>query len=197
MGSSPLARGLREHEVSEENRGRIIPARAGFTRTAPGRERAGGDHPRSRGVYVVRARVGRAAPGSSPLARGLLRALTRAQARERIIPARAGFTSPSAPSSPSGGDHPRSRGVYSKPGPTRPTRVGSSPLARGLRGPGGEASDVEGIIPARAGFTREPVPAGRSVPDHPRSRGVYASSSSRTTDTRGSSPLARGLLRVV
>ena len=52
-------------------------------------------------------------------------------------------------------DHPRSRGVYTSGCIRCPARVGSSPLARGLR-TGGRAPDTQaGIIPARAGFTRE------------------------------------------
>ena len=51
------------------------------------------------------------------------------------------------------------------------------------------------IIPARAGFTRlASSPAGRPG-DHPRSRGVYCSRSRGDAPDRGSSPLARGLLR--
>ena len=49
------------------------------------------------------------------------------------------------------------------------------------------------IIPARAGFTRVPGPAGRDVPDHPRSRGVYSWTKTRNSCDHGSSPLARGL----
>ena len=51
-----------------------------------------------------------------------------------------------------------------------------------------------GIIPARAGFTRWPDHSGRTDSDHPRSRGVYSRGTSPASRTRGSSPLARGLL---
>ena len=51
FGSSPLARGLQAVLVPELVRARIIPARAGFTRTRRGRTRRPRDHPRSRGVY--------------------------------------------------------------------------------------------------------------------------------------------------
>ena len=71
-GSSPLARGLLEHEATYEKMVRIIPARAGFTDEdvlpAGGSE----DHPRSRGVYAQSGRSATRAAGSSPLARGLL-----------------------------------------------------------------------------------------------------------------------------
>ena len=50
---------------------------------------------------------------------------------------------------------------------------------------------MDGIIPARAGFTAPgPLGAVRSG-DHPRSRGVYATL--YLAATWGSSPLARGL----
>ena len=50
-------------------------------------------------------------------------------------------------------DHPRSRGVYSWLFASIILPGGSSPLARGLLERGGERLDVNGIIPARAGFT--------------------------------------------
>ena len=131
--------------------------------------------------------------GSSPLARGLRGRENSGGRRERIIPARAGFTPVGRYAGPAGPDHPRSRGVYSRPsgGAVRPR--GSSPLARGLRCPSWSCLAVEGIIPARAGFTLPFVelPGGRR--DHPRSRGVYEWVADRGRQRRGSSPLARGL----
>ena len=52
---------------------------------------------------------------------------------ERIIPARAGFTTLRLGAVSGAGDHPRSRGVYVDGGTTYACRAGSSPLARGLR----------------------------------------------------------------
>ena len=49
------------------------------------------------------------------------------------------------------------------------------------------------IIPARAGFTSDPSCPPRDSADHPRSRGVYASSALWVVLMTGSSPLARGL----
>ena len=51
IGSSPLARGLHEPWRRGPRRGRIIPARAGFTITHPKPCNSNPDHPRSRGVY--------------------------------------------------------------------------------------------------------------------------------------------------
>ena len=56
-GSSPLARGLRCRGTRRCGRGRIIPARAGFTPSGPWSVALCRDHPRSRGVYPVRALV--------------------------------------------------------------------------------------------------------------------------------------------
>ena len=194
-GSSPLARGLRRRRPSPARPDRIIPARAGFTsclRWQPSsaswiiparagftaacspRDAVRRDHPRSRGVYgPVQAHQG-VGDGSSPLARGLRAEVGRLRAADRIIPARAGFTSGRLPQEAAGQDHPRSRGVYHQRPRHRHAPLGSSPLARGLRG--GLGRHVSGS------------------PDHPRSRGVYRSPD-LTADTKdGSSPLARGLL---
>ena len=135
--------------------------------------------------------------GSSPLARGLPQKRTRRGRGNRIIPARAGFTPPHTMAEPPAQDHPRSRGVYSSRqfGPSE--RSGSSPLARGLPHALLMHRGARGIIPARAGFTRRP---GRRVlhgGDHPRSRGVYDALPSSMAASAGSSPLARGLPKIV
>ena len=93
-----------------------------------------------------------------------------------------------------GQDRPRSRGVYTSGSRCSLENHGSSPLARGLHGRPLAPQPVNGIIPARAGFTR-PAGAPRGArPDHPRSRGVYAKEIGAATPKDGSSPLARGLL---
>ena len=193
-GSSPLARGLLERRLRAVCSAGIIPARAGFTsflllKTSqlPGssplaRGLPSGptskvspwpDHPRSRGVYVRRADPVAGRRGSSPLARGLRDDEERGEQVNRIIPARAGFTTSSGSTRRCRRDHPRSRGVYGRVlGLIVPAR-GSSPLARGL-----------------------PVEARRAAPangDHPRSRGVYQFSRPLLLIGGGSSPLARGL----
>ena len=131
-GSSPLARGLRDRPVMTGHEGGIIPARAGFTPGPVGQRHLRGDHPRSRGVYSSTGSSRFPSAGSSPLARGLRQAHTRRLPRERIIPARAGFTPPGVSSRTSPRDHPRSRGVYSRSVRHSLVLSGSSPLARGL-----------------------------------------------------------------
>ena len=113
--------------------------------------------------------------------------------RLRIIPARAGFTFGRMTGASGTGDHPRSRGVYASTSSSASSEGGSSPLARGLRPGPVQGQAVDGIIPARAGFTTGPPPGGASGTDHPRSRGVYVSHEDMTMNEKGSSPLARGL----
>ena len=74
---------------------------------------------------------------------------------------------------------------------------GSSPLARGLHPWWTGGRSRQGIIPARAGFTRPDNGSAPAVPDHPRSRGVYRYSVPEKITFLGSSPLARGLRRIV
>ena len=195
-GSSPLARGLPGPDPPGRRQHGIIPARAGFTTSQFLGRLSHTDHPRSRGVYCAPTARSTRAGGSSPLARGLLGQPPPRGDGRGIIPARAGFTG----REPTWGgpgrrpqDHPRSRGVYSLSLLHVSRGTGSSPLARGLRGPGEAPGPPPRIIPARAGFTRIVFPACRRAPDHPRSRGVYDRDKRPGYVARGSSPLARGL----
>ena len=193
-GSSPLARGLPQDRPLPRGPLGIIPARAGFTRISDSVATDLADHPRSRGVYLITAQVRGQVPGSSPLARGLHDGSMKAVWTNRIIPARAGFTTNQRSCDASTPDHPRSRGVYAPVSLESPYWTGSSPLARGLQRRPGAGSPygwdhprsrgvyrsqgritrtLPGIIPARAGFTRETTERIPRPRDHPRSRGVY------------------------
>ena len=132
--------------------------------------------------------------GSSPLARGLPQEVNGEPGENRIIPARAGFTSDDAVKKLADQDHPRSRGVYGAWVWSSILRTGSSPLARGLRSILERNCDCYWIIPARAGFTRWGCNRARRWSDHPRSRGVYVLYGVQCAFHCGSSPLARGLL---
>ena len=132
-GSSPLARGLPRTQFNTVRLEGIIPARAGFTPSGAPPVTAGGDHPRSRGVYMCRGCLRELSPGSSPLARGLLIWAEHYRNVLGIIPARAGFTETEHLLLLLRWDHPRSRGVYSSLATPSAPRTGSSPLARGLR----------------------------------------------------------------
>ena len=90
-------------------------------------------------------------------------------------------------------DHPRSRGVYPSLRSQYCFARGSSPLARGLLLRRGNLEHALGIIPARAGFTRDADDGHCVREDHPRSRGVYIAMDLKCELLPGSSPLARGL----
>ena len=173
-GSSPLARGLLRGACRLRGDPGIIPARAGFTRVESSVCGLAGDHPRSRGVYIRPSWGPYSDDGSSPLARGLLYTQFFITLFTRIIPARAGFTGVGIKGRKSRRDHPRSRGVYLLLTPVVSRHMGSSPLARGLRGGDHRGRVLHGIIPARAGFTRSGRGSCGGSGDHPRSRGVYA-----------------------
>ena len=134
--------------------------------------------------------------GSSPLARGLPRHWPLRAGHVGIIPARAGFTNPCTDRRERAADHPRSRGVYADATMRGAMTVGSSPLARGLLDLGVQGGQAARIIPARAGFTHRGGLDRVACQDHPRSRGVYGDWIATAADAAGSSPLARGLLRV-
>ena len=193
IGSSPLARGLLELADLSQERGRIIPARAGFTEPGIDGGAEIGDHPRSRGVYFAHLRAQAPDEGSSPLARGLLEGGPPSDGLWRIIPARAGFTTGYVVAQGSGTDHPRSRGVYRDGERGYPAPRGSSPLARGLHMRLEKGTVADRIIPARAGFTWRRGPHWKRAQDHPRSRGVYPDVDVLEETQKGSSPLARGL----
>ena len=194
-GSSPLARGLQRGENTRHAQVRIIPARAGFTRSTRGRRRSSRDHPRSRGVYKPEMMMKSNLTGSSPLARGLPAEPVPPWSGPGIIPARAGFTSQSSVILAVKQDHPRSRGVYGGLRSAYGDLSGSSPLARGLPVRVNGEGSTGGIIPARAGFTHPSTRPPVHPPDHPRSRGVYARWGISSLKSVGSSPLARGLPR--
>ena len=192
-GSSPLARGLRGQPLHLRGELGIIPARAGFTALRDSVGDKWSDHPRSRGVYIAAHHRMPRGVGSSPLARGLLHLILNSPSITGIIPARAGFTSPSCSLRSMDWDHPRSRGVYLVGFRFFLVFYGSSPLARGLLL---EIRDVDndlGIIPARAGFTPKDEGSDSRSSDHPRSRGVYGVIGEFNSKYGGSSPLARGL----
>ena len=196
-GSSPLARGLLAWFQAYVQPTRIIPARAGFTPGGHWSSFLAWDHPRSRGVYSTPHSTFFGTKGSSPLARGLPLPRLGAGDDAEIIPARAGFTRVTRAIGWSRPDHPRSRGVYAESQCDDAFLLGSSPLARGLQFATNTDVTQRRIIPARAGFT---CPKGRRTstgPDHPRSRGVYGRRHDPAVAAGGSSPLARGLRRVV
>ena len=111
----------------------------------------------------------------------------------RIIPAHAGFTSPSDRRHAADGDHPRTRGVYQVGQCTPSGAGGSSPHTRGLPPQHRASPAAPRIIPAHAGFTTLCRGHVSSMQDHPRTRGVYVGIPANGHPVRGSSPHTRGL----
>ena len=73
------------------------------------------------------------------------------------------------------------------------TKLGSSPLSRGIQAFLDPLLDLVRIIPALAGNTYGRAPRGQRWRDHPRSRGEYLPRGARSGRPGGSSPLSRGI----
>ena len=91
-GSSPRVRGKQLAEYHHDLAVRIIPARAGKTRTIGARRGVVGDHPRACGENMEAVRRHHPPAGSSPRVRGKREIGSADLALGRIIPARAGKT---------------------------------------------------------------------------------------------------------
>ena len=91
--------------------------------------------------------------------------------------------------------HPRSRGEHTISGFGFFGNTGSSPLARGTRTVTIEEYNGAGLIPARAGNTHCSGEWWSWCGAHPRSRGEHDELRCTTTESVGSSPLARGTRR--
>ena len=171
---------------------RIIPARAGPTRSTGKTPWVSSDHPRSCGANLTEEPFVISPSGSSPLVRGQLRDSWKDYAAARIIPARAGPTWTVRRSRCARPDHPRSCGANCAMRRRSTCARGSSPLVRGQR-VGGRKNWARGrIIPARAGPTWRTAKSGSSTTDHPRSCGANQQVLSLGAQIAGSSPLVRG-----
>ena len=193
-GSSPLSRGILGPVATPDPAGGIIPALAGNTQNRYRRRGRVSDHPRSRGEYGNRIRIGFLQWGSSPLSRGIQFHASVCHGHCGIIPALAGNTGWRPMWWSPEWDHPRSRGEYDLASHHDSCSAGSSPLSRGI--PWGVGDELLGrrIIPALAGNTELPSASLMGTPDHPRSRGEYARGAGVGSPGSGSSPLSRGIL---
>ncbi len=149
-----------------------------------------------RGVHYPNPLPGNRRKGSSPHARGPRCHSPRRLRCSRIIPACAGSTTARAPGCPKPGDHPRMRGVHSVISALQTGSWGSSPHARGPLFLVLVFDYICRIIPACAGSTFGSWPFRWPAQDHPRMRGVHDSTSSVKLIREGSSPHARGPLRL-
>ena len=191
-GSSPLVRGQLICMAPLLGPYRIIPARAGPTRTSMACSSPRKDHPRSCGANsrVLLHLAG--SVGSSPLVRGQQLVARKHAFHERIIPARAGPTLPHRSHCMTVADHPRSCGANGIRGTFDTRGHGSSPLVRGQQTCGTWPRKRQRIIPARAGPTTSSDALTVFGTDHPRSCGANYSSPCTGRTGSGSSPLVRG-----
>ena len=191
-GSSPLARGTPGERGDRGRPARFIPARAGNTAARLVPVKSSSVHPRSRGEHSSTSICPSPKRGSSPLARGTPGSATCDKTPVRFIPARAGNTTPGAPSAATATVHPRSRGEHNTGRLGGRSLYGSSPLARGTREQArGACRDIR-FIPARAGNTTSGNRVANIRTVHPRSRGEHLGDSATGWADNGSSPLARG-----
>ena len=172
-GSSPRARGTRRSRGRWRRRRRFIPAGAGNTLRDELAELRRTVHPRGRGEHVVTASAVLAATGSSPRARGTPVHHRRGARGLRFIPAGAGNTPSTCRAQPSNTVHPRGRGEHAQPHAQHRLVTGSSPRARGTRGPLELALWITRFIPAGAGNTPARFPITPPASVHPRGRGEH------------------------
>ena len=196
LGSSPHARGAPRACRHAACQAGIIPACAGSTSTPRWSATTRRDHPRMRGEHRSLQYTTTDPVGSSPHARGAPGRPGREVRVEGIIPACAGSTRTTPQPEPCSGDHPRMRGEHVLTVGSNEYHVGSSPHARGALGGLANGGVHEGIIPACAGSTDIHDHIIKGGKDHPRMRGEHQRRRSSSAMSRGSSPHARGALRV-
>ena len=150
----------------------IIPARAGQTVWGGQRGASRADHPRACGANSSASAVTVTLPGSSPRVRGKQRASRQPDEHVRIIPARAGQTSPCCPHAIGSSDHPRACGANVVVSECHDCVSGSSPRVRGKRDVPVRIRVRARIIPARAGQTITGIMLVVGRADHPRACGA-------------------------
>ena len=153
VGSSPLARGTQAYTSIANRMRRFIPAGAGNTIGMGPVHRARPVHPRWRGEHDISGCPADSGAGSSPLARGTRRTLSRSEPCGRFIPAGAGNTGYDKACDPRFSVHPRWRGEHHAASHSSGTSCGSSPLARGTPTLTRSANLIIRFIPAGAGNT--------------------------------------------
>ena len=154
-GSSPLARGTSRVLLPPIHPVRLIPARAGNTRTPAATEEVHSAHPRSHGEHSFDGHPVTYIYGSSPLARGTLPGCRSGTIPIRLIPARTGNTQYCWGGYSAAAAHPRSHGEHTLAGREGRFTPGSSPLARGTFYRFDVPAVAVRLIPARAGNTLE------------------------------------------
>ena len=147
-----------------------------------------------RGEYKIDFSGGYGLQGSPPLARGIPAVRAAWSRIAGITPACAGNTLCVIKAVSVAWDHPRLRGEYGNIAGKWDTRMGSPPLARGIRRISRWGKRSTGITPACAGNTTSGQTVITAVWDHPRLRGEYSALDALNLFGVGSPPLARGIL---
>ena len=191
-GSSPRGRGKHGNRLQHPNRGGLIPARAGKTRSVASMSTVRPAHPRAGGENIQTAVQAVADFGSSPRGRGKPSGRAESTPTSRLIPARAGKTSKEPPTFWKPRAHPRAGGENVLRTQDRRTDHGSSPRGRGKHRCHARGDRRERLIPARAGKTTPLICRLRNSSAHPRAGGENTAVSSRSTASAGSSPRGRG-----
>ena len=171
IGSSPRVRGKLAQCGGDVDVGRLIPACAGKTCQVSTRRRTGRAHPRVCGENGPRSPLRARLLGSSPRVRGKRGSWSTSRCQVRLIPARAGKTRPTACRRCRCRAHPRACGENMGAWTYVIQPVGSSPRVRGkpLFVNGFHLSF--GLIPARAGKTRQVSEPRTPSSAHPRACG--------------------------
>ena len=153
VGSSPLTRGRQCRTHGRTDQRGLIPAHAGSTCSLSSRLRWGAAHPRSRGVDCRDTAPAAGENGSSPLTRGRPLEPSVSVGVVGLIPAHAGSTASTRPTSYAATAHPRSRGVDACTADATAPQAGSSPLTRGRQPFLFDQWRSARLIPAHAGST--------------------------------------------
>ena len=191
-GSSPRVRGKRAGGEAVDDRGGLIPARAGKTRTPARLHTMEPAHPRACGENAYEWVKNLFSGGSSPRVRGKLVKDAVFLCGGRLIPACAGKTASRRCGRRRARAHPRVCGENLGCRVLERGTGGSSPRVRGKRRPLRPGDVVARLIPACAGKTATPSCAARTCAAHPRACGENAQAAVVAHYRDGSSPRVRG-----
>ncbi len=194
-GSSPRGRGKRSSRRTSCPALRLIPARAGKTRSLRSGLCAWWAHPRAGGENDLIRVAGYLSVGSSPRGRGKQRRAGVGVIGLRLIPARAGKTLAAAVAAARKRAHPRAGGENLVLAVVELLAGGSSPRGRGKRTRSRKTLGRQRLIPARAGKTRSTPTDPWSCQAHPRAGGENDATDKFKNTLSGPSPRVRGKLQ--
>ena len=192
MGSSPRGRGKPSSATVTQERVRLIPARAGKTVAASSMACHSEAHPRAGGENDASSAVTSGTTGSSPRGRGKREAEKQHPWSTRLIPARAGKTSPGPTWGRCCMAHPRAGGENAALDEEGAGVEGSSPRGRGKRARRAHGHRRRRLIPARAGKTSARDDPWLGLTAHPRAGGENRVARCGAGSRGGSSPRGRG-----